>query len=91
MIRAICAWWRNRGCPNDHPFKHVHPTGLDYRGLSTSACLCGGSTFYLVGWFDDSYVFAGYDTCGLCTDCGALVTLCCEIDHPSFEESWGHA
>jgi hypothetical protein len=83
--------WRTRGIPKDHPFCDVLPTGLDYRGIPTAQCLCGGSVFYLVGWFDEAYVFAGYETTALCASCGALVTVCCEIDHPNYEEGYGHA
>lgn len=87
MIRRILIRLRNRGVPKDHPFHDVTPTGLDYRGLPTAECLCGGRTFYMVAWFDDVYTVAGYVTDGLCCTCGALVTLCTEIDHPTHERN----
>lgn len=86
VIRGLRRRWRNRGVPHNHPFTEVEPTGLDYRGLPTAECLCGGRTFYAVVWFDDNYQVAGYITDGLCPSCGALVTLCTEIDHPTYEE-----
>lgn len=87
MIRRILARLRNRGIPKNHPFTDVQPTGLDYRGVPTAECVCGGRTFYMVAWFSDEYEVAGYITDGLCCHCGALVTLCTEIDHPSHERN----
>lgn len=86
MIRWLLGLFTQAGPPN-HPFHEVSPVGLDYRGIPTPECPCGGRTFYMVGWFDDCYEVAGYLTDGLCCMCGALVTLCTEIDHPTYERN----
>lgn len=86
MFRKILALFRQAGPPN-HPFHEVTPTGLDYRGVPTAECPCGGRTFYTVTWMDDDYLVAGYLTDGLCAMCGALLTIATEIDHPTYERN----
>ena len=85
MIDRLCRWWLQRGTPKDHPFTHVEASGLDYRGIPTAECVCGTRTFYVVAWLDDAYCVTGYDTTGLCADCGALITIATEIDHHDYE------
>ena len=58
-----------------HPFNDVEPTGIDWRGLPTPECFCGGRMFYAVVWFNDEREVGGYVLDGMCVDCGGLVTL----------------
>jgi hypothetical protein len=80
--------WQLRGVPKDQPFTRMIPTGLDYRGVATAECLCGGAAFFALLSLDtDTYEVAQWDLCGLCAECGALVTLGCPIDVEVRDES----
>lgn len=80
LIKQLVTRWRERGTPKNHPFHDVVPGGLDWRGVGTPECLCGGRMFYAVVYFDDARELAGYLTDGLCCDCKSLVTLPTPID-----------
>ena len=88
MLRKLVDKWRHRGEPANHPFKNVHPSGIDWRGLPTPECMCGNRMFYAVVWFDDDREVGGYVLDGLCTSCGALTTLPTPIDFDMLEV-WG--
>lgn len=62
------------------------PAVADYRGIPTAACPCGSRVLTIHVWFDDEYILAGYMTDGECTECGALLTIATEIDHPLYRE-----
>lgn len=79
-IKRLLSKWTERGTPFNHPFHDVVPSGMDWRGLPTPECMCGGRTFYAVVWFDDDREVGGYVLDGLCCDCHALVTLPTPLD-----------
>lgn len=85
MFKRLRKRWAERGTPKDHPFHDVNPSGLDWRGLPTPECFCGGRTFFAVVWFDDDREVGGYVLEGMCTDCRALVTLPTPIDFDVME------
>lgn len=87
MIDRIARWWLNRGVPDNHPFKQIELSGMDWRGLPTCECFCGSRMFYALMWLDDDREIGGYVLDGLCSDCGALVTLATPIDLDLMEAS----
>lgn len=81
LATQLAEKWQDRGVPKDQPFTRVRPTGLDYRGIPTTSCLCGGRTFMtLVSVDPECYEIEAWDLCGLCFNCGALVTVACPAD-----------
>lgn len=61
----------------------------DYRGIPTAMCICGSTMFDATIQFDESdYTINWYWLDGKCHECGSLVTLCTEIDHPDFNNSY---
>jgi len=71
----------------DHPLPWFHsllePEKPDYRGMPTSECVCGNGLFLIVATFDQSNMISGYYLDGVCTWCGAIVSVPCEADGPN--------
>lgn len=58
---------------------------VDCRGIPTRCCpMCGHTFFRALVRFDEDYTIGFYVLDGECDDCGALVTLPTEIDHPDY-------
>ena len=71
----------------DHPLPWFHsllePNKPDYRGMPSSVCPCGNGLFIITASFDRHYGIAGYYLDGVCTFCGAIVSVPCEADGPN--------
>lgn len=61
----------------------VNPERADYRGVPTYVCPCGYDMFLIAAVFDGDTQQPGmYMLDGICTHCGALVTVPCPADGP---------
>ena len=71
----------------DHPLPWfdclLEPEKPDYRGMPTAECVCGNGLFLIVASFDRSNTISGYYLDGVCTYCGAIVSVPCEADGPN--------
>jgi len=71
----------------DHPLPWFHsllePKKPDYRGIPTCECPCGNGLFIVVASFDETRSISGYYLDGVCTYCGAIVSLPCQADEPN--------
>lgn len=60
-----------------------NPDRADYRGVPTYVCPCGYDMFLVAAIFDGETQKPGmYLLDGICTHCGALVTVPCPVDGP---------
>ena len=75
---------RKRRSLMDHPlpwFDCVLEDNIaDYRGMPTRECVCGNALFLIVASFDYANTVSGYYLDGVCTYCGAIVSVPCEAD-----------
>ena len=61
----------------------LNPDRADYRGVPTYVCPCGYDMFLVAAIFDGETQQPGmYMLDGICTHCGALLTLPCPADGP---------
>ena len=57
------------------------PPGADYRGIPTYVCMCGYDMFLICTKFDPETREPGmWFMDGMCSSCGALVTVACPAD-----------
>ena len=84
--------WKRRKALQNKGFSHPlpwmqHLCGVDnrsdYRGVPTYVCPCGYDMFLIAAIFDGETQEPGmYMLDGVCTHCGALVTVPCPADGP---------
>ena len=70
-----------------HPLPWMEHLGwdedrADYRGVPTYVCPCGSDLFLIAARFDETQLPAWYLLDGVCTYCGAIVSVPCPADGP---------
>ena len=81
---------KNKGF-SDHPLPWMRHLGeveerADYRGMPTYVCPCGSDLFLIAVRFDETQLPAWYLLDGVCTHCGAVVSVPCPTDGPDLLE-----
>jgi len=76
---------QNKGFSHPLPWMNMlmDKERVDYRGVPTYVCPCGYDMFLIAAVFDGDTQQPGmYMLDGVCTHCGALVTVPCPADGP---------
>ena len=76
---------QNKGFSHPLPWMNMlmDKERVDYRGVPTYVCPCGYDMFLIAAVFDGDTQQPGmYLLDGVCTHCGALVTVPCPADGP---------
>ena len=76
---------QNKGFSHPLPWMNMlmDEDRVDYRGVPTYVCPCGYDMFLIAAVFDGDTQQPGmYLLDGVCTHCGALVTVPCPADGP---------
>lgn len=86
MFRKRQKVLKNKGF-SGHPLPWMRHLGeveerADYRGVPTFVCPCGCNMFLILARFDETQLPAWYLLDGLCSFCGALVSVPCPADGP---------
>jgi len=85
MLKRLLRKRTARNTQHPLPFFNMlsDPNRADYRGVPTYVCPCGYDMFLIAAVFDGDTQEPGmYMLDGVCTHCGALVTVPCPADGP---------